>query len=177
MKPEHLLLTGYRGCGKSAVGQILSVSLARKLIDVDDSIEASAGRTIAEIFEHVGEVGFRDMESSQLTRLSELEEPAVISLGGGAILRSENRKTIRELGRTVWLQASPETIFRRISSDTATQSRRPKLSKLGDLEEIRSILEKRLVWYKEVADLAVDTDGRSMQQVAATIVDWFQHPA
>jgi shikimate kinase len=176
LRSKHILLTGYRGCGKTAVGQILSQMLSRNLIDVDDSIEASAGRTIAEIFDEVGESGFRDLESAQITGLNSLSEPSIISLGGGAILRSENRKCIRELGYTVWLQATPETIFRRISNDSATQSRRPKLSKLGDLEEIRSILEKRLVWYNEVADLSLNTDGQSMQQVAEAIVDWFQQP-
>ena len=175
MAIKHLILTGYRGCGKSAVGKLLSVSLSRKLIDIDMAIEASTDKSIAEIFSEVGQEGFRDLESTQIASLVSLKESAIISLGGGAILRSENRKCIRNLGKTVWLQATPETILDRISNDSTTQSRRPKLSKLGDMEEIRSILDMRIPWYNEVADLAVSTDGVSMERVAEIVADWFHH--
>ena len=174
MASTHLLLIGYRGCGKSGVGKLLSELLDRDLIDTDIAIETSQGKTIAEIFAEVGEEGFRDLESNQIANLDSLKESAIISLGGGAILRPENRRCIRNLGKTVWLQATPETIFERISNDETTQSRRPKLSNLSDSDEIRSILEMRVPWYKEVADLAVSTDGVSMEQVAKTIVDWHQ---
>ncbi|HUP80715.1 MAG TPA: shikimate kinase [Pirellula sp.] len=174
MASTHLLLIGYRGCGKSGVGKLLSELLDRDLIDTDIAIETSEGKTIAEIFAEVGEEGFRDLESNQITNLDSLKESAIISLGGGAILRPENRRCIRNLGKTVWLQATPETIFERISNDETTQSRRPKLSNLSDRDEIRSILEMRVPWYKEVADLAVSTDGVSMERVAKTIVDWHQ---
>ena len=174
MASTHLLLIGYRGCGKSGVGKLLSELLDRNLIDTDIAIETSEGKTIAEIFAEVGEQGFRDLESNQIANLDSLEESAIISLGGGAILRPENRRCIRNLGKTVWLQATPETIFERISNDETTQSRRPKLSNLSDRDEIRSILEMRVPWYKEVADLAVSTDGVSMERVAKTIVDWHQ---
>lgn len=175
MAIKHLILTGYRGCGKSAVGKLLSVSLSRKLIDIDMAIESSTDKSIAEIFSEVGQEGFRDLESTQIASLVSLKESAIISLGGGAILRSENRKCIRNLGKTVWLQATPETILDRISNDSTTQSRRPKLSKLGDMEEIRSILDMRIPWYNEVADLAVSTDGVSMERVAEIVADWFHH--
>jgi len=174
MASTHLLLIGYRGCGKSGVGKLLSELLDRNLIDTDIAIETSEGKTIAEIFAEVGEQGFRDLESNQIANLDSLEESAIISLGGGAILRPENRRCIRNLGKTVWLQATPETIFERISNDETTQSRRPKLSNLSDRDEIRSILEMRVPWYKEVSDLAVATDGVSMERVAKTIVDWHQ---
>ena len=153
----------------------MSVSLSRKLIDIDMAIEASTDKSIAEIFSEVGQEGFRDLESTQIASLVSLKESAIISLGGGAILRSENRKCIRNLGKTVWLQATPETILDRISNDSTTQSRRPKLSKLGDMEEIRSILDMRIPWYNEVADLAVSTDGVSMERVAEIVADWFHH--
>ncbi len=177
MTITHLLLTGYRGCGKSAVGQLLSVSLSRKLIDIDLAIESSTGKSIADIFSQIGHEGFRELESTQIASLVLLKESAIISLGGGAVLRPENRKCIRNLGKTVWLQATPETILERISNDETTQTRRPKLSKLGDLEEIRSILEMRIPWYNEVADLAVSTDDKSLEFVAEIISDWFHRIA
>ena len=174
MASIHILLIGYRGCGKSGVGKLLSELLDRDFIDTDIAIETSAGKTIAEIFAEVGEEGFRDLESNQIASLDSLIESAIISLGGGAILRPENRRCIRNLGKTVWLQATPETIYERISNDETTQSRRPKLSKLSDRDEIRSILEMRVPWYNEVADLTVSTDGLSIERVAVTIVDWLR---
>ncbi len=175
MPSKHLLLTGYRGCGKSAIGRLLSESLSRQLIDTDVAIEIHTGQSIAEIFEQLGQDGFRDLESSQIASLVSLKDPAIISLGGGAILRPENRNCIRNLGKSVWLQATPETIFERISKDSSTQMRRPKLSKLGDMDEIRSVLAERVPWYKEVADFTVSTDGVTVERIAEIIVDWF-HP-
>ena len=174
MTPKHLLLTGYRGCGKSVVGQRLARLLKRPLVDVDLEIEATSGKTIADLFLEVGEQGFRDLESDQIANQQRLEMPAIISLGGGSVLRQENRDRIRGLGHTVWLQATPETILERISNDKSTQARRPKLSKLGDMDEIRLILAKRIEWYKEVSDFAVATDGLSLDSVADLILDWYQ---
>ncbi len=176
MLANHLFLTGYRGCGKSVVGQQLATSLCRKFIDTDMAIESFSGKTIAEIFAEVGQEGFRNLEAEQIEKLALLSESAVISLGGGAILRPENRKWICSLGSTVWLQAQPETIHRRIANDLTTQARRPKLSTLGDLEEIRTILEQRIPLYHEVADLVVSTDDRTMNDVASLIENWYRNP-
>ena len=172
MANTHLLLIGYRGCGKTSVGKLLAELLSRDFVDTDIAIETRAGKSIAEIFAEVGEEGFRDLESNQIAGLDSLKESKIISLGGGAILRPENRRCICSLGKSVWLQATHETIFERISKDETTQTRRPKLSKLSDRDEIRTILETRVPWYKEVADLVVSTDGLSMQEVAKNIVDW-----
>jgi shikimate kinase len=175
MNPMHLLLTGYRGCGKSVVGRRLAQLLNRPLVDIDLEIESSSGKTIAELFSEIGEQGFRDLESNRIAMQRSLQQPAIISLGGGSVLRQENRECIRSLGHTVWLQATPETIFKRISEDNSTQARRPKLSMFGDMDEIRSILEKRIGWYKEVSDFAVATDGLTLDKVADLILDWYQH--
>ncbi len=172
MTPKHLLLTGYRGCGKTAVGQLLSQLLSRDLIDTDLAIEFATGKTIAEIFTELGQEGFRDLESDQIASLVLLIQPSIISLGGGAVLRPENRQRIRSLGKTVWLQATPDTIHDRVANDVSTQMRRPKLSQLGDLDEIRSILEERVPLYREVADLAVSTDSRTMEEVASIVAEW-----
>ena len=174
MFQKHLFLTGYRGSGKSTIGKLVASHLSRLFVDTDVEIELQSGNTIAEIFARSGEAAFRDLESEQLSQLRSLTEPAVVSLGGGSILRQENRECIKQLGRTVWLQASPENIFGRISKDVNTQTRRPKLSKLGDLEEIRSILAERSVVYEEVADMCVSTDELSMESVAMKIVHWYR---
>jgi shikimate kinase len=170
----HLLLTGYRGCGKTTIGGLVARSLQFRLIDTDLEVEAQSGCSIAEIFENSGESTFRDLESDQIHKLEAITEPCVISLGGGAILRPENRERIRTLGRTVWLQASPEIIFERISKDANTATRRPKLSKLGELEEIRSLLLQRSCLYAEVAGMQISTEELSMEAVAMRIVEWYR---
>ncbi|MEQ1827821.1 MAG: shikimate kinase [Pirellula sp.] len=167
-------MTGYRGCGKSTVGALVANSLGFEYVDTDAVVESSAGESIAELFEHVGEAGFRDLESDAIRNVGILTQPAVISLGGGAILREENRALIREMGVTVWLQASPETLMERISKDSSTATRRPKLSKLGDLEEIRSILSQRACWYQAIADMHISTELHSLEQVATQIVNWYR---
>ena len=174
MIAQHLLLTGYRGTGKSTVGKMVANRLDFAFLDIDDEIEQSSGKTIAEIFAESGEQGFRDLETNHILKLRELALPSVISLGGGAIIRSINRQAISQLGLTVWLQASPENIVARISGDPQTQSRRPKLSTLGNLDEVRSKLEERREWYSEVADKTIDCDRSSQEEIAASIVDWYQ---
>lgn len=174
MFQKHLFLTGYRGSGKSTIGKLVASQLSLAFIDTDDEIELQSGSTISEIFARSGEAAFRDLESQQISLLRSLTEPTVVSLGGGSILRKENRVCIKQLGRTVWLQVSPEKIFDRISKDVNTQTRRPKLSKLGDLEEIRSILAERWALYEEVADMCVSTDELSMGSLAMKIAHWYR---
>lgn len=169
---KHFFLTGYRGCGKSSVGRIVAKDLALPFRDTDDEIESEAGCSIADIFSAQGEQAFRDLESQQLEKVVSSSSATVISLGGGTVLRETNRNIIKRSGCTVWLRASPETIFERIAGDTASQSRRPKLSALGDLDEIRKVLDLRLQWYREVASFSIETDGLNADQIAATIVSW-----
>ena len=174
---KHLLLTGYRGCGKSTIGRLLAAGLSRNFVDTDLEIESKAGKSIAEIFSESGETGFRDLESWQIANLISLPAPSVIALGGGAIIRPENRLGIRALGKTVWLQASSATILHRIASDESTQSRRPKLSKLGHSDEIETILSTRIPWYKEVSDFVISTDESPMEHVVQSILEWYQSQA
>jgi shikimate kinase len=169
---KHFFLTGYRGCGKSSVGRIVAKNLTLPFRDTDDEIESEAGCSIADIFSAQGEQAFRDLESKQLEKVVSSSSATVISLGGGTVLRETNRNLIKQSGCTVWLRASPETIFERIAGDAASQSRRPKLSALGDLDEIRKVLELRLQWYREVASFSIETDGLKADQIAATIVSW-----
>jgi shikimate kinase len=148
--------------------------LKRSWLDTDAMIESKAGRTVAELFADVGEDGFRDLESQAMESLSDLETPNVVSLGGGAILRESNRALLKRLGRVVWLRADIHTIYSRIAGDRHTQQRRPKLSSLGSLEEIATILERRLPMYNASADFSVETSLISTEAVALTIFDWYQ---
>jgi shikimate kinase len=167
---QHLYLTGYRGTGKTSVGVILARALACPIIDLDLVITANAGKSIREIFEQGGESRFRDLESEALATVA-AAAPAVISLGGGAVLRPGNRQIIRQTGVCYWLDADAETIASRIQADTQTASQRPALTNLSGLDEIRQLLAVRQEFYQEVANHRIDTAGKSIAEVADCILN------
>jgi shikimate kinase len=167
----NIYLIGYRGSGKTTVARHLATMLWWNWLDADPHLERQAGRTIREIFAAEGEQGFRDLESRVVADLS-LYSQLVIALGGGAVLREENRARIKASGKCVWLKASPELLWSRIEADPTTSERRPNLTSQGGIEEVRRLLAERTPLYEECADLTVETDGRSPFAIATTIARW-----
>jgi shikimate kinase len=163
----HLHLIGYRGSGKTTVGEVLAVRLRRPFVDADVVLEADAGMSIRDIFASEGEPGFRDRETATLRKLIAGPE-AVIATGGGIILRPENRELLRS-GFVVWLTAEPELLWHRIQIDTTTGDRRPNLTATGGLDEVRAVLAAREPLYRETAHLTVDA-SRSPELVATDIL-------
>lgn len=164
----NLFLIGYRGTGKSTVGRLLAQRLGWPFVDSDDEIERRAGMTIAEIFVSEGESGFRDREADVVIDLA-ARSHCVVALGGGSVLREENRSAIAG-GRTIWLQAAPETIYQRVHADQSTARRRPNLTTAGGLDEILEILQQREPIYKSCADVIIDTEAKPPEQVADEII-------
>ncbi|MGI9465530.1 MAG: shikimate kinase [Rubripirellula sp.] len=173
---KHIYLTGFRGTGKTSVGSLLARSLGRTVIDLDGVVTANAGKSISEIFQDGGEVAFRELESNALESVAQTEN-AVISLGGGAILRAGNRAIIRSTGVCVWLDCDAETIARRLQQDDVSLEQRPALTTLDELQEIRELLQARHPLYLEAADHRLDTDGRTIEQVAEQIMQWLTENA
>jgi shikimate kinase len=164
----HLLLIGYRGSGKTTVGEVLAGRLGRAFVDADGALEADAGRTITQIFATEGEAGFRDRESATLRKLI-AGPPGVIATGGGVILRPENRDLLRSSGFVVWLTADAEQLWHRISTDPTTGERRPNLTATGGVEEVRALLAAREPLYHETAHLIVNA-ARSPEAIVADIL-------
>ena len=168
--PMNLILIGYRGTGKTTVARILSERLGWPWVDSDDEIEAAAGKSIAEIFAAEGEPAFRDWESRVLANLLS-DDRHILALGGGAVLGERNRDLLAAAdGKIVWLTASPETIHQRITSDATTSLRRPDLTPEGGITEITRLLAQRGPIYRQCADAAVDTEGKTPVQVATEIL-------
>ncbi len=166
---RHIYLCGYRGSGKTSVGRELGRLIGRPVIDLDDRVEATAGKSIREIFAESGEAGFRDLESAELESIASNQPAGVVSLGGGAILRDRNRRVILSSGICVWLQADVDTVLHRLESDASTRDRRPSLTGLPNREEIESLLIAREPLYREIAVITIDTRGRSIEGLAAEI--------
>ena len=169
---HFLILIGYRATGKTTLARLLGERLHLEAVDTDHFVERKAGRTVAEIFAEQGEPAFRDYESQAIAELL-CGEPCVVATGGGLPVRAANRKFLKRAGRVVWLKASPETIFRRMTGDPASERMRPQLTNLPPLAEIAHVLSQRNAIYRETADLEVATDEVALPELADKIAYWF----
>ena len=159
---KHIFLYGPPGAGKSLVGKALAERLRLPFVDLDLEIEKSADRTIPQIMEEQGEPVFRNLETEMLKRIVN-ETPRVIALGGGALLREENRRYAEERGQVVFLETKIETLVERLQKD---QSQRPLLS--GNLEEkLRTLLEQRKGHYDSFV-IRVTQSGSSIHEFQKT---------
>jgi shikimate kinase len=165
---EAVALVGYRGAGKTTVGRLLAARLGWDFLDADEALEAETGVSIPTIFATEGEPAFRDREAGVLRRLTSRDR-LVLATGGGAVLREENRAALRRFGAVVWLRTDPQTLRRRLGAGGAAG--RPALTAAGTLAEIDAVLAAREPLYREVADVAIDTDGRRPGAIAAAILD------
>jgi shikimate kinase len=167
-----VFLIGYRGSGKSSVGQHAARKLAWDFADSDSIVTNAAEMSIKEIFETRGEAYFRELETATIKSLCKWDD-TVIALGGGAVTREENRKLIASSGfPVIYLHADPQTLHDRIHGDPQTQATRPALTKLGGtVDEVRELLEKRLPLYRELATHEVDVANLSIKEVADRVVE------
>lgn len=163
---KHIILEGFMGSGKTTVGIRLSYKMSMTVADTDKLIEHGKHKTISEIFAADGEEAFRQMETECLKKLAEQKTAQIISLGGGVPVRKRNRDILKTLGMVVYLRAKPETIYARIKNDTS----RPLLQCDDPLVRIRTLMAERGAAYEEAADVVIDTDELSMEQVLAEII-------
>src|SRR5258706_1675062 len=164
-----IVLIGYRGSGKTTIGQKLADRLWQELIDTDKLIVKKAGKSIKEIFEQDGEPRFRDLEAEVVKEVVQLQE-VVISLGGGAVLREENRRAIKDAGhKVIYLKCEPEELHRRIEADAATSLTRPNLVG-GGIEEIEQLLAQREPIYRSLMTGELDVTNLSPEEAMVYIV-------
>jgi shikimate kinase len=165
----NLVLIGYRATGKTTLAALLASRLGWDWIDADVEIERRAGKSIARIFAEDGEPAFRDLEAQVIADLSGRRR-LVLATGGGAPLRPESRRAMRRSGKVVWLRALPETILGRMSDDQTTATRRPNLTEKGPLDEIVHLLGVREPIYHEAADLEIETESHTPEQLVDEIL-------
>ena len=162
----NVVLIGYRGTGKSTVGKVIAARLGCELISTDAEIVKSAGQTIPQIVEQHGWEYFRDLETKMCQGLTG-KDGLVLDTGGGAILRPQNVDMLKRTGKLFWLTASVETIAKRIGSDT----QRPSLTGTKSfIDEIQDVLRERAPKYQAAADHVIETEGKSVSQVADEIL-------
>lgn len=162
---NNIILVGMMGAGKTFIGKALKDYYPQmKLVDLDEFIENKQQIKISEIFKTKGEAFFRDLETNYIKTLCESENQ-IISLGGGAFEREENRKILNENGYTVYLKAPADVLFERIKNET----HRPLLQQGFGVEKVEEILSKREKNY-EKALIVVDTSEKSSYNIISEIM-------
>lgn len=162
---KHIILIGFMGCGKSTVGIRLSYRLRRVVEDTDKLIEKRVGRSISDIFKEEGEAAFRQMETKCLQELMTLKDERIISTGGGLPMKIENHELLKRLGTVVYLRISPGGVWERLKNDTT----RPLLQCDDPMAKIEELLAKRAPVYEQAADVILDVDGKTMEEVLAEL--------
>ncbi len=158
-------LVGLPGSGKSTVGRQLARRLQLPFFDSDHVIEERLGYSIREAFERDGEAYFRDMEEAVLDELSE-NPRAVISTGGGAVLRPGTRQRLHSRGQSVYLNSTPDELFRRLRHDV----NRPLLQVADPLTRLRDLYTVRDPLYRETAHFVIETGRPSVGTLVNMIV-------
>ncbi len=160
----NIYLIGPMGAGKTAVGKQLALQLGLEFLDADAEIERRTGVDIGYIFEKEGEAGFRERERNMIAELSELRQ-TVIATGGGAVLDPGTRARLVATGTVIYLRTSIEEQLRR----TGQSRKRPLLNTENPRAVLERLRSEREPIYDETADIRLDTTGRRVARVAATL--------
>lgn len=155
---KSIYFIGFMGSGKTTIGRALSEKLEIPVYDTDEEIIRLTGKSVSELFDDLGEDGFRLLEVETLKSLPALD--SIVTTGGGIILRRENREWMRDNGRVIYLQATPAEILKRIEGDQT----RPLL-KGNKRIKVSQILEERMAFYEETAEITIDTTEKSVKAI------------
>lgn len=161
----NIVLIGMRGSGKTAVGKILAQKLGRELIEMDELIVGKAGLSIPHIVEEYGWERFRDLEE-EITIEVARRDNIVNATGGGVVTSEQNITNLKKNGLLVWLTAGVDTLSKRIGED----SQRPLLTGKTQREDMEMTLAERKPLYQKAADLAIDTENKTPQEVADLVI-------
>jgi len=164
----NIILTGFMGTGKSAIGKKLAQRLRMGYLDTDEIIEKREGCKIFQIFQEKGEGYFREIET-QVVKEVALWDNYVIATGGGVVLKEENMNALKKNGLIICLSADPETIWKR----TSDGQRRPLLNCKNPKERIKSLLKERRPYYQK-ADFAIETSKLNNEEIVERIIAIFE---
>jgi shikimate kinase len=165
---RSIFLIGFMGSGKTLVGGELAAQLNSHFIDLDHLVETREGRSITEIFAESGEAYFRQKESLALQSLL-LHGNAVIATGGGTPVFFDNMQWMNKNGLTIYLQADPEILFRRLLNE---RNHRPLLQAKSP-EELKTFIAQKLTEREPVfrtAQFSIGVFEKSPTTIVAEII-------
>jgi len=166
----NVALIGFMAAGKTAVAGVLAKKLGKQFVELDALIEHRAGKSIADIFEQDGEIAFRELEIA-LTKEVSAKKNQVIACGGGLVLNKINIDRLKEQAVMVYLEASPEVILKRASSDNTV---RPLLKGDRKAQTIGELVRFRQPYYERAADITIDTSEMDVNTIAQKIIRLLQ---
>jgi shikimate kinase len=152
---RHVALVGLPAVGKSSVARRLGRALGAEVIDLDAEIVRADGRTVERIFAEDGEAAFRTLERAALERVLARSTPVVLSCGGGVVLDGTNRDLLGEQAVVVWLDATDESLLRRMRKSRTV---RPLMAGDDPDATLARLRAERGPLYEEIADIRVEVD-------------------
>jgi shikimate kinase len=170
-KQRSVFLIGPMGAGKTTIGRCLAGSLRLEFCDADHEIEKRTGATIPLIFAVEGEAGFRQRERNIIAELSRLPG-LVLATGGGAVLDPDNREWLSKRGYGVYLYASVDQQLKR----TVQDRNRPLLQTEDPRGRLQELMQIRDPLYRAIAEMIVQTDGRTVCSVVSEIINRLDVP-
>ncbi len=160
---KNIIIVGITGVGKTTIGKHLAEKLKKQFIDLDKFIEVSCGVDIPTIFELEGEEGFRARETEALLQVLATYDNYVLSLGGGCVIRNENRQAIIKVaGLVLQLTADLDVIVKRLAK---SPNKRPLLANQDLHKKINDLYESRKELYEAVSDITINTSQLKPYQV------------
>ncbi len=164
----NIVLIGYRGSGKSTVGDRLAARLQMRFVDTDDLIESKEGH-VSYIVKSKGWDYFRRLEKSVIEEISR-KNNLIIAPGGGAVLDADNVKALKRNGFIIWLKADRPTLLKRMNQDPRSNTRRPTLTGKGTSEEVEETISQREPFYEKASEIQIDTSVLAVDAVVESIL-------
>ncbi|MCK9336588.1 MAG: shikimate kinase [Arcobacteraceae bacterium] len=165
MKKNNIILIGFMGVGKGTIARAVVKKSGIFAIDTDDLIESMENEKIKKIFEREGESYFRELEQKCANWIETNVDNTLISTGGGFFMRPN----IKYLGHIVYLKSSFEGILKRIKKSPNAAAKLKKRPLLKDMKKAKALFETRTPQYQSIADLVVDVEDKSMDEIVQFI--------
>ena len=158
---NNLILIGMPGVGKSSLGVVLAKVLGYHFVDSDLVIQAQKKRLLREIIETQGNEAFLEIENRINAGIN--AEKTVIATGGSVIYGKEAMAHFKEIGKILYLRASYDTINSRLSNLTG------RGVAINKNQTLRDLYNERIPLYEKYADLTVDVDGLTIEEIVCII--------
>lgn len=162
----NIVLIGMRGAGKATIGKMLSKSLNKECVEMDDLVVKKAGQSIPKIVSKHGWEYFRKIEK-EVVQITAQKDNCIIATGGGVVTSKQNIDDLKHHGKLFYLKAPVEVLIGRIGDDANRPSLTGKPSRFEDMKEI---MQQRTKLYQDAADVIIETKDKTAQEVTEEIM-------